>query len=78
MNPRAIKEAHVKRIGLLLAVVVMFAAGVAHLAWMGVLALVMLVEKAAPGGDRLVVPVGVALGAMGVLALVVPHAIPGL
>src|SRR5436309_4909102 len=27
MNPRAIKEAHVKRIGLLLAVVVMFAAG---------------------------------------------------
>ncbi len=57
---------------------VMFAAGVAHLAWMGVLALVMLIEKAAPGGDRIVVPVGAALGALALVALFVPGAIPGL
>jgi len=57
---------------------VMFAAGVAHLAWMGVLAVVMLVEKAMPRGDRIVVPVGVTLLAMGAAALFVPGAIPGL
>jgi predicted metal-binding membrane protein len=57
---------------------VMFAAGVAHLAWMGVLALVMLVEKAAPHGERIVVPVGVALCVLAVVALVVPGAIPGM
>jgi predicted metal-binding membrane protein len=57
---------------------VMFAAGVAHLAWMGVLAIVMLVEKAAPRGERLVAPVGIALATLGAIALAVPHAIPGL
>jgi predicted metal-binding membrane protein len=57
---------------------VMFAAGVAHLAWMGVLAIVMLVEKAAPHGDRLVAPVGVALLVLGALALAAPGSIPGL
>ena len=57
---------------------VMFAAGVAHLAWMGALALVMLVEKGASNGERLVVPVGAALAALAVIALVAPHAIPGL
>ena len=49
---------------------VMFAAGVAHLAWMGVLAAVMLVEKGFPHGDRIVVPVGIAFMALGGLALV--------
>ena len=57
---------------------VMFAAGVAHLAWMGVLAVVMLVEKAMPNGDRLVAPVGAALGVLALLALVAPGSIPGL
>jgi predicted metal-binding membrane protein len=57
---------------------VMFAAGVAHLAWMGVLGLVMLVEKGAPGGDRVVAPVGAALAILSVFALFIPHAIPGL
>jgi predicted metal-binding membrane protein len=57
---------------------VMFAAGVAHLAWMGVLAIVMLVEKAAPHGDRFVAPIGLALIALSVLALVAPGTIPGL
>jgi len=57
---------------------VMFAAGVAHLAWMGVLALIMLVEKAAPRGDRLVVPIGAALGALAIAAIVAPGFVPGL
>ena len=56
---------------------VMFAAGVAHLAWMGVLALIMLVEKGAPHGDRLVKPVGAALAILAVLAFVAPGAVPG-
>ncbi len=55
---------------------VMFAAGVAHLEWMGVLGLVMLAEKAFPGGHRLARPVGAALGALALFALVVP--VPGL
>lgn len=57
---------------------VMFAAGVAHLAWMGALAAIMLVEKSAPGGRRAVAPVGVALALLAVTALFVPGAIPGL
>jgi len=57
---------------------VMFAAGVAHLAWMGVLAAIMFVEKATPAGDRVVVPVGAAFGLLAVAALVAPGIIPGL
>jgi predicted metal-binding membrane protein len=57
---------------------VMFAAGVAHLAWMGVLGVVMLVEKGAPGGDRIVAPVGVALAMLAAIALFAPRLIPGL
>jgi predicted metal-binding membrane protein len=57
---------------------VMFAAGVAHLAWMGALGLVMLVEKGVRGGDRIVVPVGLAFAALALLALVRPGTIPGL
>ena len=55
---------------------VMFAAGVAHLAWMGVIGLVMLAEKALPGGDRLAIPVGVILAGLALAALMVP--IPGI
>jgi predicted metal-binding membrane protein len=57
---------------------VMFAAGVAHLAWMGVLAAIMFVEKATPWGDRIVAPVGAAFAALAGVALVAPGAIPGL
>ena len=57
---------------------VMFAAGVAHLAWMGVLAAIMFVEKATPAGNRVVAPVGAAFGALAVVALLFPGAIPGL
>ena len=56
---------------------VMFAAGIAHLYWMAVLAAVMVVEKGFPGGRRLVRPVGSALAAMALLALVAPGALPG-
>jgi predicted metal-binding membrane protein len=55
---------------------VMFAAGVAHLAWMGVVGLVMLAEKALPGGDRLSRPLGAVLAGLAVMALVVP--LPGI
>jgi predicted metal-binding membrane protein len=57
---------------------VMFAAGVAHLAWMGVLAAIMFVEKATPVGNRIVAPVGAALGALAAIALFAPGTIPGL
>lgn len=58
--------------------VVMFAAGVAHLAWMGVLAAVMFVEKVTPHGNRIVAPVGIALALLAGIALFVPRVIPGL
>src|SRR5579863_721742 len=57
---------------------VMFAAGVAHLAWMGVLAAIMFVEKATPAGNRIVVPVGAAFGLLAVVALLAPGLVPGL
>jgi len=48
------------------------------LAWMGVLGVVMLIEKGTAHGERIVVPVGVALALIAVVALLAPHAIPGL
>jgi predicted metal-binding membrane protein len=57
---------------------VMFAAGVAHLAWMGVLAAIMFVEKATPLGDRIVAPAGVAFAALAAIALLAPGVVPGL
>lgn len=56
---------------------VMFAAGVAHLAWMGALAAIMFVEKSTPSGNRIVAPVGAGLVALAAIALLVPGAIPG-
>lgn len=56
---------------------VMFAAGVAHLAWMGILAAVMFAEKTLPHGERIVVPVGVACAIFALVALMAPHPIPG-
>jgi predicted metal-binding membrane protein len=57
---------------------VMFAAGVAHLFWMGVLAIVMLAEKTFPRGDRLVGPVAVGLSALAACVLLLPGSVPGL
>jgi predicted metal-binding membrane protein len=51
---------------------VMFAAGVAHLTWMAILALIMLIEKSAPHGERIVAPVGIAFAALAIVALLVP------
>lgn len=47
---------------------VMFAAGVAALVWMLALTVVMVAEKALPGGDRLTAPIGITL-ILGGLAL---------
>jgi predicted metal-binding membrane protein len=57
---------------------VMFAVGIAHLAWMGVIAVVMVAEKVAPWGERIVVPVAVVLGGLAVMALAVPGSVPGM
>lgn len=57
---------------------VMFAAGVAHLAWMGVLAAIMFIEKATPIGNRIVAPVAVVLAVLAAIALFVPGAVVGL
>jgi predicted metal-binding membrane protein len=52
---------------------VMFAAGVAHLYWMALLTLIMLIEKAFPSGDRLVYPVGAIFAILALTALVAPE-----
>jgi predicted metal-binding membrane protein len=57
---------------------VMFAAGVAHLYWMAVLGLIMVIEKTFPSGDRLVYPVGAAFAVLALTALLAPAAIPAL
>ena len=51
---------------------VMFAAGVAHLYWMALLALIMLIEKTFPNGDRLVYPVGAIFALLSLTALFAP------
>jgi predicted metal-binding membrane protein len=55
--------------------VVMFAAGVAHLYWMALLALIMLIEKTFPSGDRLVYPVGGIFALLSLTALFAPAAL---
>jgi hypothetical protein len=49
-----------------------FAVGVANLWWMAVLTAVMVFEKSGRGGDRGVIPIGIALIALGGLVLIVP------
>lgn len=48
----------------------------AHLYWMAVLALIMLIEKTFPNGDRLTGPVGGVFGLLAVTALVAPTLLP--
>jgi predicted metal-binding membrane protein len=57
---------------------VSFAAGVANLAWMAVMTLIMVFEKTGPRGDRGVIPIGAALIALGCLVLVDPAWLPPL
>lgn len=52
--------------------VVMFVVGIANLAWMVPLALLMLYEKVGPGGDRAVRPVGLVLIALGLTFVLAP------
>lgn len=52
---------------------IMFVVGIANLAWMVPLALLMLYEKLGPGGDRMVRPVGVMLILLGVAVIVEPR-----
>lgn len=54
---------------------VMFSVGIANLAWMAPLALLMLFEKTAPGGDR-TAPIGIWLLALGALVLAEPTWLP--
>ena len=54
---------------------VMFAASVAHLYWMALLALIMLIEKTFPNGDRLVYPVGAIFALLALTTLVAPGAL---
>lgn len=56
---------------------VAFAAGMANLAWMGVLTAIMVFEKTGPGGDRGVAPIGVGLLFLGTVVLVHPGWLPG-
>jgi predicted metal-binding membrane protein len=58
--------------------VVLFAVGVMSLFWMAVVAVVVLVEKALPGGPRLSRALGVALVALGVWIAVAPASVPNL
>jgi predicted metal-binding membrane protein len=55
---------------------VMFAAGIANLAWMVPLALVMTFEKTGSGGDRAVAPIGIGLIGLGALVLAHPPWLP--
>jgi predicted metal-binding membrane protein len=57
---------------------VSFAAGVANLAWMAVLTLIMVFEKTGRRGDRGVVPIGLGLLALGGLVLLHPVWLPSL
>ena len=57
---------------------VSFAVGVANLAWMAVLTLLMLFEKTGKGGERGVAPIGIGLMALGVLVLAHPAWMPSL
>lgn len=57
--------------------VVMVAAGIANLAWMAPLAALMYVEKTTSWGDRLVMPVGIALLVLGALVITNSAWLPG-
>jgi predicted metal-binding membrane protein len=62
-------------LGLMLA---LFALGVMSLVWMAVVALAILVEKAAPGGDAFARGLVVALIGLGIWVAAAPTSVPGL
>ena len=52
--------------------------GMMNLAWMGVIAGVIFVEKVVPGGDVLSKLVGWGLAVLGIILLVAPRTLPTL
>jgi predicted metal-binding membrane protein len=52
--------------------------GMMNLAWMGVIAGVIFVEKALPGGDMVSKVVGWGLAGGGIILLAAPHTLPAL
>lgn len=57
---------------------ILFALGVMSLAWMAAIATLVFVQKVAPRGDRLAVPLAVTLLALGIWVAVAPGSVPGL
>jgi hypothetical protein len=56
----------------------LFALGVMSLAWMGVVAVAILIEKVLPGGAAFAHVLAVALVALGIGVAVAPGSVPGL
>jgi predicted metal-binding membrane protein len=52
--------------------------GMMNLAWMGAVALMILLEKALPSGQAISKAVGLVLIAMGMILIAVPHSLPAL
>lgn len=52
--------------------------GMMNLAWMGAVALMILLEKALPGGQAISKVIGIVLIAMGIILIVAPHPLPAL
>jgi predicted metal-binding membrane protein len=57
---------------------VLLLVGMMNLAWMGVVAAVIFVEKVVPGGDMASKVVGWGLAGCGIILLVAPHTLPAL
>ena len=52
--------------------------GMMNLAWMGAIAVVILLEKALPAEQRISAVIGVGLVSLGIVLLAAPHALPAL
>ena len=57
---------------------VLLLVGMMNLAWMGVIAGVIFVEKVVPGGDVVSKVVGWGLAGWGIILLAAPHTLPAL
>lgn len=88
VSPRARGYSHAVRAGLWQGVyclgvswslmLVLLLVGMMNLAWMGVVAAVIFVEKVVPGGDVASKVVGWGLAGCGIILLVAPHTLPAL
>jgi len=58
--------------------VVLFAVGVMSIAWMAVVAAIVVAEKVLPVGERVATGLAVVLVAFGIWAAVAPGSVPGL